>query len=593
MSLKDTTGEEAGWTLSTASTSITSASTTEEPSSLPASSSVTLSSEPTGSDYRPEPGTIDTQPISKRSSKVETSSEQPRGSELKDDPQDKAVAMHVAFQYYPPSAPASTLLPHSSLPSALMLSYQASLTQQLLPNSFTAPQSSLAPRSPSTNHNIPVSAMVGSTSVSRDVASSSTISRSQAGNEGYNHHEEVDLMNGQVRRRSSPPPDAYSIPNTSSTTNFSTSPSSNVHIDPSLVAVLHSPSLHPTAEASHYVNSVQVAIPAALVSSFATNLGAASSTPLSTEPNMSGEGDAITPPPLAKQTAAGGGGGRKRKRPTAAASGEENNAETTVNAEPSSKFDAPVQGLPVPKMRLVNGAAKIKKRTGKANKKTQVAAASVTATTQPTTFSSSTPTTTLPLDSRNLEHPLTAATPVHLTHSPESSLEDMYSPTPFSSNKLPEDRLHPMGNSFIRIPTSSLQMTPSTQSTPMEISTSSSTTASTSLGKRKSPPAGGPAFSDSRASTSSPKSASSHVSASDSGSGSGGDMDGTTTLPSPNGSGGGVRLPPILQVEKQRVTTQATSAASASRRTNEAQFHCPVPGCGSSFTRRFNLRGGF
>lgn len=51
------------------------------------------------------------------------------------------------------------------------------------------------------------------------------------------------------------------------------------------------------------------------------------------------------------------------------------------------------------------------------------------------------------------------------------------------------------------------------------------------------------------------------------------------------------RLPPILQVEKQQVTTSATQAASASRRRNEAHFMCPVPGCGSTFTRRFNLRG--
>jgi len=51
------------------------------------------------------------------------------------------------------------------------------------------------------------------------------------------------------------------------------------------------------------------------------------------------------------------------------------------------------------------------------------------------------------------------------------------------------------------------------------------------------------------------------------------------------------RLPPILQVEKQQVTTSATQAASASRRRNEANFVCPVPGCASTFTRRFNLRG--
>ncbi|KAG8903224.1 hypothetical protein FRB99_003577 [Tulasnella sp. 403] len=51
------------------------------------------------------------------------------------------------------------------------------------------------------------------------------------------------------------------------------------------------------------------------------------------------------------------------------------------------------------------------------------------------------------------------------------------------------------------------------------------------------------------------------------------------------------RLPPIHQVEKARVTTSATQAASAQRRRNDATFKCPVPGCGSTFTRRFNLRG--
>jgi hypothetical protein len=84
---------------------------------------------------------------------------------------------------------------------------------------------------------------------------------------------------------------------------------------------------------------------------------------------------------------------------------------------------------------------------------------------------------------------------------------------------------------------------------------------------------------------------------------------GTSSSPGPSSdsaSGGGAggnhyaaaasvppRLPPILQVEKQQVTTTATQAASASRRRNEAHFVCPVPGCGSTFTRRFNLRGGF
>lgn len=64
--------------------------------------------------------------------------------------------------------------------------------------------------------------------------------------------------------------------------------------------------------------------------------------------------------------------------------------------------------------------------------------------------------------------------------------------------------------------------------------------------------------------------------------------DGSGHYPS---SSGVPRLPPILQVEKKQVTTSATQAASASRRRNEAHFICPVPGCGSTFTRRFNLRG--
>ncbi|KAJ7287830.1 hypothetical protein C8J57DRAFT_1285028 [Mycena rebaudengoi] len=63
---------------------------------------------------------------------------------------------------------------------------------------------------------------------------------------------------------------------------------------------------------------------------------------------------------------------------------------------------------------------------------------------------------------------------------------------------------------------------------------------------------------------------------------------GVNHYPSSNGV---PRLPPILQVEKQQVTTSATQLASASRRRNEAHFVCPVPGCGSTFTRRFNLRG--
>ena len=57
------------------------------------------------------------------------------------------------------------------------------------------------------------------------------------------------------------------------------------------------------------------------------------------------------------------------------------------------------------------------------------------------------------------------------------------------------------------------------------------------------------------------------------------------------GVNGRFTLPPIMPVEKQQVTTSATQAASASRRRNEANFRCPVEGCGSTFTRRFNLRG--
>ena len=50
---------------------------------------------------------------------------------------------------------------------------------------------------------------------------------------------------------------------------------------------------------------------------------------------------------------------------------------------------------------------------------------------------------------------------------------------------------------------------------------------------------------------------------------------------------------PILAstVERQLVTTPATKTASANRRRAEATFTCPVEGCGSTFTRHFNLRG--
>lgn len=46
-----------------------------------------------------------------------------------------------------------------------------------------------------------------------------------------------------------------------------------------------------------------------------------------------------------------------------------------------------------------------------------------------------------------------------------------------------------------------------------------------------------------------------------------------------------------IMVSKQNVTTTATAEASAIRRKNDANFVCPVPGCGSTFTRHFNLKG--
>lgn len=45
------------------------------------------------------------------------------------------------------------------------------------------------------------------------------------------------------------------------------------------------------------------------------------------------------------------------------------------------------------------------------------------------------------------------------------------------------------------------------------------------------------------------------------------------------------------KVERQQVTTPATAKASEGRRKGEASFVCPVPGCGSTFTRHFNLKG--
>jgi hypothetical protein len=73
--------------------------------------------------------------------------------------------------------------------------------------------------------------------------------------------------------------------------------------------------------------------------------------------------------------------------------------------------------------------------------------------------------------------------------------------------------------------------------------------------------------------------------------------------PSPSGSPALVAqgLPPMndhtmnpwSKVERQQVTTPATAKASEGRRKGEASFVCPVPGCGSTFTRHFNLKGNY
>ncbi|WVQ72407.1 hypothetical protein IAR50_001959 [Cryptococcus sp. DSM 104548] len=45
------------------------------------------------------------------------------------------------------------------------------------------------------------------------------------------------------------------------------------------------------------------------------------------------------------------------------------------------------------------------------------------------------------------------------------------------------------------------------------------------------------------------------------------------------------------QPKKMKVTSAATKVASETRRTQDGLFMCPVPGCGSTFTRHFNLKG--
>jgi len=55
--------------------------------------------------------------------------------------------------------------------------------------------------------------------------------------------------------------------------------------------------------------------------------------------------------------------------------------------------------------------------------------------------------------------------------------------------------------------------------------------------------------------------------------------------------GVGQRMEQSAVVSKPNVTTGRTANASRIRRKQEANFMCPVPGCGSTFTRSFNLKG--
>ncbi|KAJ9101099.1 hypothetical protein QFC21_003317 [Naganishia friedmannii] len=54
---------------------------------------------------------------------------------------------------------------------------------------------------------------------------------------------------------------------------------------------------------------------------------------------------------------------------------------------------------------------------------------------------------------------------------------------------------------------------------------------------------------------------------------------------SDSGRGGANKIP------RAKVTTPATEMASRGRRTSDGLFECPVPGCDSTFTRQFNLKG--
>ena len=64
-----------------------------------------------------------------------------------------------------------------------------------------------------------------------------------------------------------------------------------------------------------------------------------------------------------------------------------------------------------------------------------------------------------------------------------------------------------------------------------------------------------------------------------------------TSLSTPADSSSVTAPAPQASYPVVQVTTSATQAASASRRKNDAIHICPIPGCGSTFTRKFNLNG--
>jgi hypothetical protein len=57
------------------------------------------------------------------------------------------------------------------------------------------------------------------------------------------------------------------------------------------------------------------------------------------------------------------------------------------------------------------------------------------------------------------------------------------------------------------------------------------------------------------------------------------------------GNGSSTVATSTIVVSKPNVTTGRTANASHKRRKQEATFSCPVPNCGSTFTRHFNLKG--